>query len=82
MLIGIDGNLPVITSFLQHFILVPIIDTMRLMSFFGIIAQTCDKIPLNMFGSRFLKIYLLNILFSRFNLFRTLFMFKVDKVLV
>ena len=29
-----------------------IIDTMRLMSLFGVIAQTSNRIPLNMFGSR------------------------------
>ena len=89
MLIEIIGELPVdsnITSFLQNFILVhqEYINTIRLMSHFLIIARTFNRIPLTMFGSRFLKIYFLDIFFSRCHLLGTflIFIFTLEKVFV
>ena len=87
MLIEIIGDRQVdsnITSFMQKFSLwyTSIINTIRLMSLFLIIARTFNRIPLTMFGSRFLKIYFLDIFFSRGHLLGTLFIFRPEKVFV
>ena len=46
-----------------------------------IIARTFNRIPLTMFGSRFFKMYFLDILFSRGHLLGTLFIFRLEKFL-
>ena len=86
MLIEIIGDLPIESNnhkFLAtfHSGTPSIIDTMKLMLPFRIIARMSNKIPLNIFGSRFLKIYFLDILFSGVHLLRTLFIFRLEKVL-
>ena len=87
MLIEIIGDLPVESNnhnFLAtlHSGTPSIISTMRIMSLFWIIAGTSNRIPPNMFCSRFFKIYFLDILFGRVHLLRILFIFRLEKVLV